>query len=43
MRIGDIVSYVDFSEHSTFNRAFRRRCGDTPGNVRRTRRSDGQD
>jgi AraC-like DNA-binding protein len=37
MRIGDIASYLGFSEHSTFNRAFRRRFGDTPGNVRRTR------
>jgi AraC-like DNA-binding protein len=43
MRIGDIASYLGFGEHSTFNRAFRRRFGDTPGNVRRTRRSDGQD
>jgi AraC-like DNA-binding protein len=40
MRIGDIASYLGFGEHSTFNRAFRRRFGDTPGNVRRRRRSD---
>jgi AraC-like DNA-binding protein len=43
MRIGDIASCVGFGEHSTFNRAFRRRFGDTPGNVRRTRSGAGQD
>jgi AraC-like DNA-binding protein len=36
-RIGDIAIHVGFAEHSTFNRAFRRRFGDTPTGVRRTR------
>jgi AraC-like DNA-binding protein len=43
VRIGVIASYLGFGEHSTFNRAFRRRFGDTPGSVRRARSSDGQD
>jgi AraC-like DNA-binding protein len=34
MRIGDIAAQVGFSGHSTFDRAFRRRFGDTPGFVR---------
>ena len=34
MRIGDIATEVGFAEQSTFNRAFRRRFGDSPGNVR---------
>jgi AraC-like DNA-binding protein len=36
-RIGDLALHVGFAEHSTFNRAFRRRFGDTPTGVRRTR------
>jgi AraC-like DNA-binding protein len=36
-RIGDIALHVGFAEHSTFNRAFRRRFGDTPTGVRRIR------
>jgi len=36
-RIGDIAIHVGFAEHSTFNRAFRRRFGDTPTGIRRTR------
>jgi AraC-like DNA-binding protein len=36
-RIGDLATHVGFAEHSTFNRAFRRRFGDTPTSVRRTR------
>jgi AraC-like DNA-binding protein len=35
LRIGDIAARLGFSEHSAFNRAFRRYFGDTPGNVRR--------
>jgi AraC-like DNA-binding protein len=35
-RIGDIAVQVGFAEHSTFNRAFRRRFGDTPTGVRRS-------
>jgi AraC-like DNA-binding protein len=34
MRIGDIATEVGFPEHSTFNRAFRRRFGETPSSVR---------
>jgi AraC-like DNA-binding protein/DNA-binding CsgD family transcriptional regulator len=34
MRIGDIATEVGFAEQSTFNRAFRRRFGDAPGNIR---------
>ena len=34
MRIGEIAIAVGFSEHSTFNRAFRRRFGESPGRVR---------
>jgi AraC-like DNA-binding protein len=37
MRIGDIACKVGFIEHSTFNRVFRRRFGDTPRAVRRGR------
>ena len=33
-RIGAIAIEVGFPEHSTFNRAFRRYFGDTPGNTR---------
>ncbi len=36
-RIGDIAATVGFVEQATFNRAFRRRFGDTPGAVRRSR------
>ena len=36
-RIGDLAIHVGFAEHSTFNRAFRRRFGDTPTGVRRIR------
>jgi AraC-like DNA-binding protein len=36
-RIGDIAIHVGFAEHSTFNRAFRRRFGDTPTGIRRIR------
>jgi AraC-like DNA-binding protein len=42
-RIGEIASHVGFGEPSSFNRAFRRRFGDTPGGVRRTRTRDSQD
>ena len=38
MRIGEIASQVGYSEHSVFTRAFRRRFGDTPGNVRHRKR-----
>jgi AraC-like DNA-binding protein len=44
MRISDIAFKVGFVEHSTFNRVFRRRFGDTPRSVRRSqtrRRDDG--
>jgi len=34
MRISEIALSVGFAEHSTFNRAFRRRFGDTPRGVR---------
>jgi AraC-like DNA-binding protein len=34
-RIGEIATEVGFAEHSTFDRAFRRRFGDTPSGVRR--------
>lgn len=34
-RIGEVAAAVGFVEHSTFNRAFRRRFGDTPSGVRR--------
>jgi AraC-like DNA-binding protein len=44
MRISDIALTVGFIEHSTFNRAFRRRFGDTPRGIRlngcRTSESD---
>jgi transcriptional regulator GlxA family with amidase domain len=36
-RIGDIACAVGFAEHSSFDRAFRRRFGDTPGGMRRRR------
>jgi AraC-like DNA-binding protein len=36
-RISEIAAAVGFPEHSTFNRAFRRRFGDTPSAVRRSR------
>jgi AraC-like DNA-binding protein len=36
-RIGDIAATVGFIEQATFNRAFRRRFGDTPSAVRRSR------
>jgi AraC-like DNA-binding protein len=36
-RIGLIAAAVGFAEHSTFDRAFRRRFGDTPSGVRRSR------
>jgi AraC-like DNA-binding protein len=39
-RIGDIAATVGFVEQATFNRAFRRRFGDTPGAVRRSRADD---
>lgn len=39
VRIGEIAIHVGFADHSTFNRAFRRRFGDTPGRVRRGRAS----
>lgn len=39
-KIGEIASAVGFVEHSTFNRAFRRRFGDTPSAVRRNRADD---
>ncbi len=42
-RIGEIAAHVGFGEPSSFNRAFRRRFGDTPGGVRRTRTRDAQD
>jgi AraC-like DNA-binding protein len=35
VRIGAIAARLGFSEHSAFNRAFRRYFGDTPRNVRR--------
>jgi AraC-like DNA-binding protein len=38
MRISDIAGEVGFSELSTFNRAFRRRFGDTPSAVRQSKR-----
>jgi AraC-like DNA-binding protein len=34
IRIGEIATQVGYSEHSAFNRAFRRRFGETPGNLR---------
>jgi AraC-like DNA-binding protein len=34
-KIGEVAGAVGFPEHSTFNRAFRRRFGDTPSGVRR--------
>jgi AraC-like DNA-binding protein len=37
VRIGEIALQVGFSEHATFDRAFRRHFGDTPRNVRRER------
>ena len=44
MRISDIALSVGFVEHSTFNRALRRRFGDTPRGIRlngsRTSKSD---
>jgi AraC-like DNA-binding protein len=40
IRVSDIAAAAGFSELSTFNRAFRRRFGDTPRGVRRTRRDD---
>jgi len=36
IRISDIAFKVGFIEHSTFNRVFRRRFGDTPRSVRRS-------
>jgi AraC-like DNA-binding protein len=36
-KISEIAAAVGFPEHSTFNRAFRRRFGDTPSAVRRSR------
>jgi AraC-like DNA-binding protein len=36
-KISEIAAAVGFPEHSTFNRAFRRRFGDTPSAVRRNR------
>ncbi|SEE10306.1 AraC-binding-like domain-containing protein [Rhizobiales bacterium GAS191] len=39
-RIGEIASEVGFAELSTFDRAFRRRFGDTPTGVRRRRLDD---
>ena len=39
-RIGDIAAAVGFVEQATFNRAFRRRFGDTPGSVRRSRTNE---
>jgi AraC-like DNA-binding protein len=36
-KIGEIASAVGFPQHSAFNRAFRRRFGDTPSGVRRNR------
>jgi AraC-like DNA-binding protein len=43
MRISEVAFCVGFVEHSTFNRAFRRRFGDTPRGVRvnGTRGGDG--
>jgi AraC-like DNA-binding protein len=40
MKVGEIAFAVGFGELTTFNRAFRRRYGDTPSAVRRGRRSD---
>jgi AraC-like DNA-binding protein len=37
MRISEIASLVGFAEHSTFDRAFRRRFGETPRGVRNTK------
>lgn len=43
MPIGDVALQVGFVEHSSFNRAFRRRFGAAPGDVRRSHeRSQGQ-
>jgi AraC-like DNA-binding protein len=39
-RIGEIATEVGFAELSTFDRAFRRRFGDTPTGVRRQRLDD---
>jgi transcriptional regulator GlxA family with amidase domain len=36
-KIGEIAAEVGFTEHSSFNRAFRRHFGDTPSGVRRNR------
>jgi AraC-like DNA-binding protein len=36
-KIGEIAAAVGFPEHATFSRAFRRRFGDTPTGVRRSR------
>ena len=40
MRISDIASKVGIVEPSTFNRAFRRRFGDTPRGVRQSKRRE---
>jgi AraC-like DNA-binding protein len=40
-RIGEVATAAGFAEQSTFNRAFRRRFGDTPSGVRGGRK-DGQ-
>jgi AraC-like DNA-binding protein len=40
MKIGDIAFAVGFGELTTFNRAFRRRYGDTPSAVRRGRKGE---
>jgi AraC-like DNA-binding protein len=42
-RIGEIATAVGFAEHSSFDRAFRRRFGDTPTGMRYRHASDGKE